>query len=414
MEKLKQAGLFGRELITLSGSLVKRYNDCLAVLGVEPTALTKISIDGMGWSPEVSDEKKNTYYLNIGDANTNAIIVSPQQENKPVYMPFHSFDKDLMRTVFSAYRKEIKDITKDHAICINFDQHIDAYYQAFDLLGYNEITITFKITHDLDKKQEQQKQLIKEFYEENNFIDRRLHSRLLESAKAYGDLRDRKVTLQPIKVPISSFYTKAFGGVFVLKDFIKDIIVFEDKKVFQNSIQDTVHDVIIFHKDHKELIALLNEHIITECNFQREAKKPRYKRIRNHVFVKYLTNPAHVIDEILSNTFLFKKYLNQLDTETRKKVMSVELYNQRKIVERDLKPEDVIDEQYYKALQKPHSSLEEEQKDLVWKLLTLITPLDPVHVFWYDKNLFYKQYKTWRQGYQDWVISCILDNNKTS
>ena len=392
--------------------MVNRYNDCLAVLGVTPTALKNISIDAMGWSPEVSDEKKNAYYLNIGDANTNAIIVSPQQENKPVYMPFHSFDKDLMRTVFSAYRKEIHDITKDSAICINFDQHIDTYYQAYDLLGYNEITITFKITNDLDVKQQQQKKLITNFYEENNFIDKDLHKKLLQSARSFGDLRDRKLELQPIKVPITSFYTKAFGGVFVLKDFIKNIIVFEDKKVFQESIKDTVHDVIIFHKDHDELIDLLNEHIITECKFKKEAKTPRYKRIKNHIFVSYLKEVAHPINEVLSSTFLFKKYLNQLDTETRKKVMSVELYNQRKIIERDLNPKTEIDKRYYKALQKPHSSLEEEQQELIWKLLTLITPLDPVHVFWYDKELFYEQYKTWREGYQDWVISCILDNNK--
>ncbi len=414
IKKLEKAGLFGHDLVVLSPSLIKRYNEALAILGVKPTRLKKISIDGLGWSPEVSKEKENPYYLTIGDANTNAILVSPQQENKPVYMPFHSFDRDLMTTVFAAYRKEIHDITKDSAICINFDQHIDTYYQAYDLLGYNQITISFLITNRLDEKQKEQQQLIKEFYKNNNFIDTTLHDKIIASAKTYGDLRARKLQLEPIQVPIGSFYTKAFGGVFVLKDFIKEIIVFEDEEMFKKAIRDTVHDVLIFHKNHDELIQVLNNHIITELKIKKATKTARYKRIKNHVFVSVLKSIEHPVNEILSNTFLYKKYLNLLDTQTRKRVMSVELYNQRKIIERDLTISETVDKQYIKALQEPHSSLEEEHQEIVWKLLTQIAPIDPVHLYWYSKEDFYKNFKTWRNGYQDWVISCILDNNKTT
>ena len=76
MKKLREAGLFGGALVTLSGSLAKRYNACLAMLGVTPTKLKTFSIDGMGWSPEVAVEKKENYYLNTGEANVNAIIIS--------------------------------------------------------------------------------------------------------------------------------------------------------------------------------------------------------------------------------------------------------------------------------------------------------------------------------------------------
>ena len=54
MEKLEAAGLIGGALAPVSGSLAERYNGCLAMLGVAPTKLKSFSVDGMGWSPEIS------------------------------------------------------------------------------------------------------------------------------------------------------------------------------------------------------------------------------------------------------------------------------------------------------------------------------------------------------------------------
>ena len=58
MEKLKAAGLFGGELVSLTGALARRYNECLAMMGISPTALSSFSVDAMGWSPEIAIEKK--------------------------------------------------------------------------------------------------------------------------------------------------------------------------------------------------------------------------------------------------------------------------------------------------------------------------------------------------------------------
>ncbi|MBL4663402.1 MAG: hypothetical protein JKY22_07585, partial [Flavobacteriaceae bacterium] len=330
MEKLKAAGLIGEALAPISGSLVKRYNGCLAMLGVNPTKLTSFSIDGMGWSPEISEEKNEIFYLNIGEANSNAIIVTPAQKGKPVHMPFHSFDEDVMTSVFAAYDREIRDITKDSALCIQLDQNMDAYYEPFDLLRYKQISVSFKLLNDLNEVQEEQQKLISTFYEGNNFIDRGLHKKLLESAKKYGDLRQRKLNLEPISLTIKSFYTKAFGGVFVLRDFVNDIIVFETMEVFEKAIKDTVHNVTLFHISHNELTSTLLNHRITDFNIKKVAKTKRYERIKKRFFVQQLESFEHPLHEILDSPFLFKKYLNDLDKDTQKKIMSVEIYNQRK------------------------------------------------------------------------------------
>lgn len=411
MKKLEEAGLYGGALVSVSGSLAQRYNDALAMLGVAPTALTHFSIDAMGWSPEIAAEKEESYYLNIGEANTNAIIISPEQRYKPVHMPSHSFDRDLMEAVFAANSRIIRDITKDSAICVHIDQKIDAFYDPFDLLRYDTITVTFDILNELDVKQAEQNQLIKEFQAGNNFINRELHKKLIESAKTYGDLRHRKLHIDPLPLKVSSFYTRAFGGVFVLKDFITDIMIFEDKAVFDKAISDTGHDVALYHKDHDELIDRLVKDFIVDRNLKKASKSKRFDRIKKHRFVQHSEATTHPYTEILNSHFLFKKYITGLDIEIQKQLNGVELFFQKSIINKEIQQEDYIDNAYYKALHRPHSSLEEEQADLIWKLLIKIQPNDPLHLYWYDKAQFYDAYKKWPETYQDWVIQLILDEN---
>ncbi|MGC1633256.1 MAG: DUF6638 family protein, partial [Gelidibacter sp.] len=83
MEKLKAAHLFRDELIPISGKLVERYNQCLKTLGIAETKLSSFSIDGIGWSPEIAEEKKENHYLNNGEANPNGIIITPLQKGRP-------------------------------------------------------------------------------------------------------------------------------------------------------------------------------------------------------------------------------------------------------------------------------------------------------------------------------------------
>lgn len=412
LEKLKAAGLYGGALVQVSGSLVSRYNECLAMLGLQPTALDRFTIDGMGWSPEIALEKNANFYLNIGEANPNAIIISPEQAGKPVHMPFHSFDRDVMTAIFAAYPLQIRDITKDSAIVVHLDQEIDAYYDPFDLLRYTKISVYFNLLNDIDVKQEEQLALISKFNTNNNFINRGIHKEILASAKAYGDLRKRKLKLPPLELPIRSFYTKAFGGIFVLRDFTTDVVIFEDKELFAKATENTSVEVNLFHISHHELTVNLVSQGIAQFDIKKAAKTKRYERIKKHVFVEHIEQSEHPLTEILESHLLFKKYLNTLDVDTRKKVMSVELYNQRKIIERDLKIEDVVDLQYTQALLEPHKNLEEERQELIWKLLSKIVPKDPLHLYWYDKAAFYNAFKTWKGDYQDWVIQLILNSRE--
>ena len=412
MKKLQDVGLYGGGLTLVSGPLVDRYNECLDMLGIKPVDLKRFHIDGIGGSPEISELLKDEYYLNLGDANSYGIIISPEQFDQPIYRPFHSFDRDLMYAVFTAYQREIKDITKDSAICLHIDQQLDTYYETYDLLKIKKVSVHFKISGDLDKNKAEQMALIEEYNQGNNFFQRDIQKKLLDSAKAYGDLRDRKVKLDPISVEVNSFYTKAYGGVFVLRDFIKDIMVFEAMETFTKSISNTTHEVMLFHIEHEELQKTLVDHLIIECNLNKAVDKPKYSRVKKHLLVEYLKDPNHPVEEILENEFLYKRYFNTLSEEERKLINGVEIYLEKIARSNEFKRKDLVDRRIFLALHEPHSSIEDEHRALIWKLLVKMMPIDPVSLYWFDKGSFYRMFPDLEESYQDWVVDRIVENNK--
>jgi hypothetical protein len=410
MNKLKQANLYRSELIPVSGKLVERYNKCLKTLGFTKTKLKSFSIDGIGWSPEVAEEKNDIQYLNHGDANPHGIIISPLQKGKPVYLPFHSFDREMMQHVFRTHGKKINDITRDSAICIDFDQDIDVFYEPLDVLKYDDVSISFRLIDNLTEIQKEQLRLIDKFNADNNFIDEGIHKQLLDSANAYGDLRNRDLTLHPLHYSTGSFFTRAFGGVYLLRDFIKPIVVFESLEVYKDAIKDTIHDVLIYHISQPELIDKLKSHIIIECDLESVVKASNYDRVKKFELAQFLKKTEHPIKDILSDKVLFKSYLNKVDLKTRKQVMGVELYLEKLERSNAFKVEDLVEQSMYFALHQPHSSLSAEHRDLIHKLLINISPKDVLFLYWYDKEQFYKSYETWDDSFRDWVIERISNN----
>ena len=410
MEKLKQANLYQPDAIKVSGFLVERYNKCLSLLGIMPTKLEVFTIDGKGWSPEIATEKNTIHYLNNGDANSHAIIISPLQKGKWIFEPFHSFDKDLMDLIFSTYEDEIKNITRESALTIDFNQGIDVFYETFDLLKYKSIKIHFNLINDLKSIQKEQQNLVVTFNEDNNFVDEKLHQKILKSVRKYGDLRTRNLDLEPIIYTVNSFYTKAFDGVFVFKDFPSPILVFESEKWRNQAIKNTTYDVIIFHIKDSELLEKLSSYDAINYNLKKIVETERYKRIKKHIFSQLFKETVNPMKDILSNVNLFKNYLNKLDLDARKYLMCVERYLEKSNLDNSVKITTFIYRDVLAAMYKPHSSLLDNEKELMWKLLVKIAPKDPYNMFVKDKNTFYKHYQEWDKSYQDWVIEEITNN----
>ena len=407
MQKLEQADLYKGELIPISGKLVERYNKCLLKLGFTETKLTSFFIDGIGWSPEISEEKGEVHYLNNGEANPHCILITPLQKDLPVYNPFHSFDKELMKQVFKTHGNAIENITRDSAICVDFDQKIDVFYEPLDVLKYKNISVKFQLVDSLNEAKEEQLALIELFKSGNNFIDEGLHQKILASAKKYGDLRERTLSLHDINFQVDSFYTQAFGGIYIIKSFLSPILIFQNMDAYNEAILDTSNDVLMYHISHPQLIEKLHSHLIIECDVASEMTKIKYDRVKKYLLFEAIENPTHPLDQILEDPLLFKSYLNKISIDDRKKVMSLERYLEKKKTSSSLKINDVLDDEVYLSLHTPHSSLKPTEQDLIWSLLVSLAPKDILFLYWYDKEQFYKKYKTWDDSMKDWAIATI-------
>jgi hypothetical protein len=188
--------------------------------------------------------------------------------------------------------------------------------------------------------------------------------------------------------------------------------VFESKEARNKAIKNTTYDVIIYHKDDNELLDKLKDYVVVEYDLDDVIKTERYERIKKHIFSQLLKETTHPMKDILDNVNLFKNYLNKLDIDARKYLMCVERYVERSDISNEVKITTFVYEDILEAMYEPHSSLLEEEKGLIWKLLTKIAPKDPYFMYRYDRNTFYKNYVSWNNSYQDWVIKYIVENNK--
>ncbi len=411
MEKLKRSELFGAALVPVTGALVERYNKCLSFIGTAPTKLRSFHIDAMGWSPEIADEKDDFLYLNSGEANPNAIILSPKQNEKPAYTPFHSFDREIMDLVFKEHKDAIKDITRDAAICVDLDQYIDAFYEPEDLLKYNQISVDFTVVDDLYSIQQKQLKLVEDFQEDHNFLDESLHLKILASARKHGDLRTRTLEMKSMSFTTDSFYTRAFGGVFVFRrnGSGKNILIFESKKMAKK-VESSSKTQAFHINDGRFYSALAAEKMIV-LDPEHSVLSGYYERVQKIIFSKQIENATHSLHEILENSNVYKRYLNRFTADSRKQLMILERLkeNSKKVNALDI--EGGLTPEVLACIQIPTPELAMKEQELVWKLIVKTSPYkDPLFLYWYDKETFYSEYISWDESYQDWVIKLIKQN----
>lgn len=225
MYELQTNGLLGDGLIMIESSeLVRRYNACLVDMGLDETKLEVFRIDSMGWSPEIAEEKKNQYYLSHGIANQLAIIITPEQRDHPIYVPFNSFDLAMMEQWFNAHKSQIVELTKTTGIWLHIDQQIDQYHHPDDVLLIDNIVIEAHTPSKLIQMAGEQKTLVRQFMESPRDTSRMsdilitVPKQLRDSVDAVGDVARRQMVIEdmPYSMPCS-FYARAFNGLFILR-----------------------------------------------------------------------------------------------------------------------------------------------------------------------------------------------------
>jgi len=416
MKKLIEHNLFGNGLLFIQEELlIKRYNNCLKDIGIKTTNLNNFHIDKWGWSPEIAKEFDNKDYLSFGFANPYSIILSPEQEDCSIYYPFHSFDWELMDTVFEIYREQIKDVTTQFGLWFEMDQDISTYRAAADLLMVDSIEIKFHSPSNIVKLAEEQKKLVREFNDTKDaWADTSLHAKILDSAEKYGDLRYRSFDLKSFQfTKIKSFYTRAFNGLSIIRDGNggKPMLIFEnnDSKISGES----QHRHIEFNLNDPNLFVYLYSNGL----------------INNDL--KYYLNDFHTV-QTLRDTLLIETISENFPDEEinisseRHKNRFIAMLAQKGVLSDDFYGLDDINNALKKgkvpnimnqsfdlqlALSYPNPELSLENQKVIWQILIKLSPIkDIVMQYLFDKNQFFAEYVNYNPKKQDWAIELIKSN----
>jgi len=412
MKQLIDAKLFGSGLLLVSqSSMVDRYNACLDDIGLPTTALSSFHIDGLGWSPEVAEEMENNYYLSHnGVANPYAIILSPQQEGKPVFFPYYSFDRDLMHVVFSTYGNHIKDLTLESGIWIDIDQEITKYLLPQDLLMIDNISLRFYTPKRLMKAARDQRALVSRFYnEERSWANHELLDAILASRKEHGDLRYKSLNMMDTPYShLQTFYTRVFQGLFVIRasDKNKSYLVFENG-IPEGNVQRGSH--LEYSLDDPLLIdSLLEDGLLVFDNSNEEDRIEHLQRVLDNEIFKAVeaSGNQNLIDEFFTEER--KRIIAQLE---RRDMLGKDYVLLERLVKQvksgqatQLDPKDI----YTRLLfLRPSRALDLRDQNVLSSLLVKLFNNDVLESYYFDKEGFYEDYQKWSPARRKWSIETI-------
>lgn len=409
LQKLIDAGLFGAGLTAVDTPLmVDRYNQCLGQLGIEPTTLQSFSIDGIGWSPEVATEKNDVAYLCAGIANPMGVILSPNQNKRPIYFPFSSYERPMMYAYFDRHINSIADITTTSYIGLDIDQDLTRYETPSDLALVRYVVLR-SVAGGLFDAAKRQKEIVDAINGDGlAWFDQKLRNELAESGMRWGDLRHRRADISDFRFDINSFHTQAFGGVFVLRSQHDGAttLVLEDVALLQKQRRATLKELYIRQKD---LGKILQEKGFIELNLEWYRAHPDvidHKKECMLADAVCAQNPD--IDFAGMKVAQRRQWAHRLaDTLPvlyhRLERVSQELANGGLVEEEDL-TKDVV-----QALWRPSPQLSEDDQDVVWLLLCRLQPHDVYRLYVSDKSSFYTTYEQWPVSKQDWATKFIRE-----
>jgi hypothetical protein len=414
MKALQAAGFFGRGLVpVVEPAMVARYNACLQALGLEPTALTRFALDGLGWSPQVAKEKENPDYLSHGESNLYAIILTPEQQGRPVYRPMHSFDRAILGEVFRQGREVLYNLTAETGVCLDINQGIDHYRSPLDLLMVDSFTIRAFTPTKLMVNARRQRALVSRFREEPEaWQDEALLADLVESARRFGDLRTKRLILPDIPFSaIANFHTRALGGVFVFRSAPKGrvpIVVMEDADRF-GGLEDSGRRIFSLRHKQGVLEALSAAGLITHGWAQADFA-PRVERILRELAVDAVyegscDKPFHELTSAQQKRWLFASEPLRSPAHAELEELLRDLRSGRPVRHRKLGDEA------WTLLFKPTAELGEETEAVLWRLLNHFSPTNLEALYRHSKDLFYRHYETWPEPRRQWALHYLKSLN---
>ena len=415
MKTLISSHLYGGGLVLINTpELCKRYNACLVAIGQEPTKLENFRIDAVGWSPEVASEKSNMDYLSLGAANRFAIVLTPEQSGLPVYRPVHSFDRVAMEKIFKNAKSQIADLTGRVGVWFDFSHELTRFRIPLDLLTVEWVNITANDTDDMMLEAATQRKLADEFMESDSaWADKDFRSEIIGSAQKAGDLRFRSLVIPELKfTDVRTFYSRAFGGTYVLRDIAKldQALVMEDG----TQVLPSLKNVLIYHVDNPELIDFLENQDIVDVPlgwYKQSAGIATLEDFQELLLadVFYASGEERSLSSL--NEGQRKSWLAANESKVDPLIFELErlvLDLKRGISVKEIK----LSLELRKLLFRPSRAAQDSEvaERVVWQLIARLAPQDIERLFVRNRLQFYSLYdNSWSTAKKEWVVEYLVD-----
>ncbi len=220
MKRLEQSSLiFGRMMKISEPHMIARYNQALTGFGLPETKLDSFRIDMTGFSPEVADEMNDRQYLDPHGINRRFIILSPSQMELPVVNSAFSNTGQLMHDFFEANARAINALTIKDVLYGEIDDPVLEARDIEDLLAIEQVEFKVFTGQDLAKQALELRRLIDKLKKEPNaWKDDDMLHRMVDLAKATGDIRTNDLVPSDVVFRHNTFWSSHFGGVYVFID----------------------------------------------------------------------------------------------------------------------------------------------------------------------------------------------------
>lgn len=391
--------------------IVERYNQCLEAIGKSKTSLREFHIDALGWSPEIAEEMGDEEYLSQTVANPYGIIVAVEQEEAPVLMPFHSFDKQLVKHIWETVGRNLASLVSRTGVFFEIDQRITRYRSPEDLRMIDFIEIEPNSVGNIMTGVREQRDLVSKLHEGDNWMNSELRDRIRQNGKEFGDLR-----FSPIVVPkitftnVRSFYARAFGGVFIFRDLPKredSLMILRDSKFYDSDRKN-----VLCLEDHESVLTKMVKEGMYDFSLD-ESDIDRLRYLRRTLFAEsvYSYDPNYNMVQSTSGSRqafinchigLFPEYFFELE-------FVINALRSGNVIKKSQ-----VSDELKRILYKP-SITSYENPSLYELLMFLLSELVLVSVqdlLNYNKQLFSKHFASWSEPRRMWALQQLKEHTK--
>lgn len=219
MKRLIERGLMFGNLIRISSpALVDRYNRALKQLTGKKTRLKSFHVDISGYSPEVGDSLEDHLYLNEGGCNRQFILLTTEQKTAPLLNAQFSTSRGILRQFIEENEAQLFALTAKDAVAGELLNSVYSVEEAVRLFDIRQVTIEADTTEAHVKSADALAKKVEQFRRDDDaWWDDVLIAEMIGLAKKTGDVTRAPLRLKKMKFNQDNFWTKHFGGLYVLR-----------------------------------------------------------------------------------------------------------------------------------------------------------------------------------------------------